>query len=304
MPMAFLTRVPSLLLMPLLLTSCLMGHADGGSPPPRTTEYRAFGSPQRVAIHGYDGHAMEPFITKDGQYLLFNNRNDPRTNTNLHLATRVDDLRFQYQGELKGANTPALDAVPSLDRDGHLFFISVRSYEQTLSTLYQGRFDKGKVTGVELVEGVSLRKPGVVMFDAEIATDGKTLLVVDGQFTGGPAPKTADIAIAVRDGTGFRRTPASSEQFKNINTKALEYAPAISGDLLELFFTRASTASASHQPVIMRATRSSPEEAFGLPQKVAAITGFVEAPTLTADGRALYYHRLDGDRYVLYRVAR
>lgn len=304
MPMAFLKQAPSLVLIPLLLTSCLMGHADGGAAPAQVAEYRAFGSPQRVTIHGYEGHAMEPFITKDGQYLLFNNQNDPRSNTNLHLATRVNDLSFQYLGELKGVNTPALDAVPSLDRDGHLFFISVRSYEQTLSTLHQGKFDNGDVTGVELVDGVSLRRPGLVMFDAEIAADGKTLLVVDGQFTGGPAPKTADIAIAVRDGTGFRRMPASSELFKNINTKALEYAPAISSDLLELFFTRASTASASHQPVIMRATRRSPEEPFGPPQKVAAITGFVEAPTLTADGRALYYHRLAGDRYVLYRVAR
>jgi len=48
------------------------------------------------------------------------------------------------------------------------------------------------VTGVELVGGVSRRKPGIVMFDAEIAADGRTLFVVDGLFTGGPVPKTAD----------------------------------------------------------------------------------------------------------------
>ena len=66
MPMAFLTRVPSLLLMPLLLTSCLMGHADGGAAAGQVAEYRAFGRPKRVTIPGYDGHELEPFITMDG----------------------------------------------------------------------------------------------------------------------------------------------------------------------------------------------------------------------------------------------
>jgi len=35
-------------------------------------EYRGFGAPQRVTIRGYDGHAMEPFLTRDGRYLMFN----------------------------------------------------------------------------------------------------------------------------------------------------------------------------------------------------------------------------------------
>lgn len=247
---------------------------------------------------------MEPFITKDGQYLLFNNRNDPRTNTNLHYAVRVDNLTFQYRGEIKGVNTPVLDGVPSLDGDGNLFFVSVRSYGETLSTLYRGRFDNGTVTGVALVAGVSQRKPGIVMFDAEIAGDGRTLLVVDGMFTGGPVPKTATIAIAVREGGGFRRMAVSDVLFRNINSQGLQYAPAISNDLLELFFTRVPVGSSPPQPEIMRATRRSTEAPFGLPEKVASITGFVEAPTLTNDGRALYYHRLEGNRYVIYRVAR
>jgi hypothetical protein len=40
------------------------------------------------------------------------------------------------------------------------------------------------------------------------------------------------------------------------------------------------------------------------PQRVSAITGFVEAPALSPDGRALYYHKLEGGRFVIYRVAR
>ncbi len=38
-----------------------------GSPrPPQTPEYMAFRSPEPVTIRGYDDHAMEPFIKRDG----------------------------------------------------------------------------------------------------------------------------------------------------------------------------------------------------------------------------------------------
>jgi hypothetical protein len=275
--------------------------ALAGCAPPTAPEYAAFSNPERIAIRGYDGDAMEPFVSKDGRYLLFNNRNDPRIDTNLHFARRIDDRSFQYAGELRGANTPALEGVPSLDRAGNLFFISTRSYKETLSTLYQGKFDDGSVSGVRLVPGVSRRQPGIVMFDAEIAADGSTLFVVDGEFTGGPQPKSADIVIAIRDGAGFRRLPASAELLKNVNTSALEYAPAVSSDLLELFFTRAS---GSGTPMILRTSRRSAAEPFEPPQRVAATTGFVEAPALSGDGRSLYYHRLEAGRFLIYRVSR
>jgi hypothetical protein len=38
--------------------------------------YDAFHKPEDVAINGYQGDAMEPFLTRDGRYLLFNNRNE------------------------------------------------------------------------------------------------------------------------------------------------------------------------------------------------------------------------------------
>jgi hypothetical protein len=281
------------------------------------TEHREFGTPQRVTIRGYDGDAMEPFITRDGRHLLFNNRNDPGVDTRLHVARRIDDVMFDYRGEIKGSNTPALDAVPSLDRHGNLFFISTRSYTSTLSTIHRGRFDVGQVSDVELVEGVSRRKRGIISFDAEISGDGETLFVVDGRFTGGPVPQSADIDIAIRDGNVFRRLPTARGLLKKVNTRALEYAPALSGDLLELFFTR--LASSSGTPIILRATRKSVDAPFGPPRQVTTITGFVEAPTLSGDGRSLYYHlredgrredgrredgRREDGRFRIYRVAR
>lgn len=267
-------------------------------------EYRAFGHPQRVEIRGYQGDAMEPFITKDGRYLLFNNRNDPKIDTKLLFAERVDDLTFDYRGELEGANTSALEGVPSVDQHGNLFFVSTRSYAETLSTIYRGRFGQGRVSGIELVAGISLRQRGMVTFDAEVSADGSTLFVADGRFAGGHVPETADIDIAVRDGAGFRRLPGARDLLRNVNTAALEYAPAVSGDLLELFFTRLEGSARSPRTAILRAVRPDAGAPFGAPQRLASITGFVEAPALSGDGRSLYYHRLDGGRFVILRVAR
>lgn len=267
-------------------------------------EYRAFGEPQLVAIRGYQGDAMEPFITKDGRYLLFNNRNDPKIDTKLLFAERVDDLTFDYRGELEGANTSALEGVPSVDQHGNLFFVSTRSYAETLSTIYRGRFGQGRVSGIELVAGISLRQRGMVTFDAEVSADGSTLFVADGRFAGGHVPETADIDIAVRDGAGFRRLPGARDLLRNVNTAALEYAPAVSGDLLELFFTRLEGSARSPRTAILRAVRPDAGAPFGAPQRLASITGFVEAPALSGDGRSLYYHRLDGGRFVILRVAR
>ena len=94
-------------------------------------------SPVKVQMIGYSGNIMEPFISRDGHFLLFNNLNAAPENTNLHWATRLNDSTFQYNGEISGVNTADLDAVPSLDMNGILYFVSTRSYTSSLSTIYQ-----------------------------------------------------------------------------------------------------------------------------------------------------------------------
>jgi hypothetical protein len=80
------------------LTGC---RAAGFKASPGGPEYNAFGNPLRITIQGYSGQAMEPFITRDGQYLFFNNSNDPSVDTNLHYAGRINDVTFEYKGEIK-----------------------------------------------------------------------------------------------------------------------------------------------------------------------------------------------------------
>lgn len=259
-----------------------------------------FTNPQRVTIRGYSGDAMEPFLTRDGKYLFFNNLNEPNVNTNLYWAERVDDLTFQFKGEIGGVNTPALEGVPSMDRDSNFYFISTRSYSQSASTIYRGHFANGAVTDVELVPGVSLAKPGIVNFDAEISADGNTIYFVESQFDRDGHPRTARILFARRNGNVFMRAEESARILQSVNTDALNYAPATSASGLEIFFTRLDPGG----PSIYVATRADPSASFSAPAKITAITDFVEGPTLSPDEKALYYHKKENGHFVIYRVMR
>jgi hypothetical protein len=268
---------------------------------PLTALLCPFANPQRVTVTGYEGDIMEPFLSRDAHYLFFNNLNEPPSNTNLFYAERIDDLHFRFLGELQGINTPALEAVASLDTAGNFYFVSNRSYDTTASTLYRGHFANGVITAIELVPGVSLAKPGIVNFDAEISADGNTLYFIEAQFgLIGPNPKTAKILIAHRNGTTFVRDPASEAIMKTINAAGLNYAPALTPNELELFFTRVTPEG----PGIYQASRAATSQPFGLATRIAAITGFVEAPTLSRDGNALYFHKKEDGHFVLYRVTR
>src|SRR5262249_44839471 len=98
------------LLLVLLLCGC--GGGGGGfsiptpgptrSPSPTPTPTPAsgqFSNPQQVTIAGYSGDAMEPFISRDGKYLFFNNSNTATT-TRLFWATEMDPVTFRFQGEI------------------------------------------------------------------------------------------------------------------------------------------------------------------------------------------------------------
>lgn len=286
----------------LALISAAFLASCASSPDRSTPESRLYAHPQRVAILGYDGHAMEPFLSRDGRYLLFNNLNDPKVNTNLHYAERVDDLSFRYRGELAGLNTPALEGVASMDRRNTLYFVSTRSYESSLSTIYRGQFADGRVTGVELVPGLSRRQAPYVNFDVDVSPDGNTLYFVDARFGRG-GPETADLVVAERQGAGFVRRSDSAQLLQNVNTEALEYAPCISADGLTLLFTRGRLGPLGGSTAIYVARRARTTEPFGVPARLAALQGLVEAPTFAPDERAIYFHRRDGAHYVIYRAS-
>lgn len=291
--------VPGVLLLCfILVSSCSSARLQRQTK--SLKRYQAFQNPEEITIKGYTEDVMEPFLTRDGTYLFFNNSNSPSVDTNLHIARKIDEVTFDYLGQLDGSNSDALDGVPTMDSQSNFYFVSTRDYENSLSTIFQGNFSGLSVTRPVIVKGISEMKFGHLNFDVEISPDGKTLYFVDGVFRKGPVPRSSNLAIATRESDGFKRHPDSQLLTRQLNTDALEYAVCISADEMEIFFTRAIQSTT----YILRSTRPSRKQPFDEPQLVEAITGFAEAPTLSPDERSLYYHVKKGNRFVLYRVTR
>jgi hypothetical protein len=262
-----------------------------------------FSQPVKVEMKGYSGNMMEPFLSRDGNTLFFNNLNSAPENTNLHWAIKINDSSFQYNGEIAGVNTRDLEGVPTLDRDSNLYFVSTRNYSRTLSTLYQCHYSNGIGSNVHLVNGVSKLMAGWVNFDIEVSADGQSLYFVDSKFDQSGNPSSADLVIAQKKDSGFERQANTDYLMHNINTEGLEYAASISADNLVLFFTRVDLPlNANSTPVILYATRKSISDPFSVPSKVQSITGFAEGPSISADQHILYYHKKENDHFVLYMV--
>lgn len=250
-----------------------------------------FDNPKEVTVLGYKVDLMEPFLSRDGKVLLFNNSN-AEPNTSLHWATRVDDGTFTYQGMIGGVDTNVLEGVPSMDATSKLYFVSTRDYEVSQSTIFSGFFLSGSVATSSHVLGLPALTGGSVNFDVEVSKDGETLYFAKGVYTPAGGPFEADLVIAKKDGNGnFQIDTNSDKILANVNSDALEYGAAISSDNLELYFTRMSGST----PSIWVATRSSVQDVFGEPTQLTQLTGFVEAPTLSPDGGILYYHRRNND---------
>lgn len=266
----------------------------------RPPVWALFRAPAAVAIQGYDGDAMEPFLSRDGSLLFFNNRNGPGDQTDLHWAERIDDLTFRYRGRVDGANSAALDGVATMSAHGRFCFVSPRAYSETLATVFCGAWRGGRLAAATLQQEASPRIYGQLVFDVEIDASGEILILADGLFRGGEVPAAADLRQARWIDGAVRLTPADDRLFAAINSDALEYGAALSADGRLLAFTRVEGQQAS----IWIARRARPADAFGPPMRIGAIEGFAEAPTFAPGGRAFYFHRRVGGRFSIWRVTR
>jgi len=264
-------------------------------------------NPQRVDISGYNGSAMEPFISLDGRFLFFNNDDDPRApNKSIMFARRSGPLSFSYLGELPGVNLHVrekVEAAPSMDRQGRFYFTSTTSYERDRHTVMVGNFDGTRVTNVHIVEGdINRLQDGELNMDMNISPDGNTLYVSKARLglmsLVTHAPVGVELLIARREGNRFNLDPYGAYIMKNVNA-GLDYAPAITDDGLELYF--------NHGPgKIMVATRASTSEPFSIPQALDALgRGVVEGASISLDRRELFFHKsVDGTCCAIYRAVR
>ncbi len=288
----------------LIITSCSSNDNDINN----ALSYPSFGSEIEVTIDGLSFDAMEPFVSPNGNFLFFNNLNDG-INTKLYYATKVNDSSFNFEGELVGTNqiiTPHLDAVADMDTNGNFYWTSTRNYPAELNNLFHGTFSAGNVSSIERVQGdFNMNTPGWLIMDHGISLDGQYLYFNNARFDNvncqGPCETT--IGVAQKDGSSTFNTLANSSSIlQNINdSNYIYYAPCISSDNLELYYTRYLKGPINSTTVfeICVAVRSNSSSEFSIPRVLFSevIANLIEAPTLTVDKNVIYYHQKTSDSH-------
>ena len=288
----------TLLLLSIAFSSCSKENNDSSE----TLVYPSFGPELEVSINGLTFDAMEPFIAANGNYLFFNNINDG-ADTKLFYATKVNDSTFTFVGELIGTNQTTashLDAVPDMDANGNFYWTSTRDYPAELDNLFYGVFNAGKVTGIARVRGdFNMNIPGWLIMDHGISLDGQFLYFNNARFDDqnciGPCETQLGVAQKV-NATTFNTLPDSETILQNINdADYVYYAPCISSDNLELYYTRYLKGPITTSTVleICVAIRKNAQDSFSIPKVLFSetISDLIEAPTLTVDKNIIYYHK-------------
>ncbi len=272
------------------------------------TEDSEFRNERKVTITGYSSDAMEPFITKDNKYLLFNNNG---SNKDLFYAEYINDTTFAFKGEISGVNSAYVDATPSLDSAGRFFFMSTRELDSTFKTVFCGTFSQGTVSDVHRVEGsINIALPYWINMGAAISHDGNFLFVSNAKFTSdGKFDFKGNIHLGIKSGTGFNLMNDEDKILANINTsEAAQYAPELSANGLELFYSQV-TVSSPPSFSLCYAKRENVTAPFGKPIFITEPfkdnpNATVEAPTLSFDGKRLYYHKKEGNTFSIFMLER
>jgi hypothetical protein len=144
----------------------------------------------------------------------------------------------------------------------------------------------------------------------EISKDGNTIFVSNAKFNiGEKFPYKGNIRFAIRRGKEFNIPKNEMDILANINTdNAIEYAGELSADELELFYSQVTL---STPPVfkLYYAKRDQKNGKFKTPISITEpfdenIYAFVEGPSLTNDGKRLYYHKLKNGIFSIFMLSR
>jgi hypothetical protein len=276
----------------------------------RAQSFPVFGAEKEVEILSLSFDAMEPFISPDGNTLFFNSLNSGG-NTNLFYATKINDSCFQFIGQLNGTlDTSAnhLDAVASMDSVNNFFWVSIREYPTIMENLHKGNYSSGQVTNIQRVYGDFyinfFQYPfGWLIMDACVSHSGEELYYCNAffDFQNNGLPLKAQLGIAKKSNdSSFTKLLNSDSILQNINdTNYLVYAPQLSKNGLELYYTR--LLKNTYNTEICLAVRANKNDIFSSGTIIHSYLGyFPEAATLSNDESILYYHQKKGTHYEIF----
>lgn len=273
--------------------------------------YPTFGNEIPVIINGLTFDAMEPSISADGNYIFFNNLNDGIT-TSLYYATKVNDSTYNYAGALAGANqtiTPRLDAVASSDSVNNFFWTSTRNFPTEFDNFFHGTFNGTDVVNIGRVHGTFyIYSAGWIMMDAAINYSGNLLYYTNAYlgptYAGcGGIPCQAKLGVGQKQNDStFNKLSNSDGIMQNINdTNYVVYAPNISKNGLELYYTRVLKSNLSLGTQICVSVRTNLVDTFSLPSIFHPFSTLTpEATTLTSDQSKIYYHKKSAGVYKIF----
>ena len=259
-----------------------------------------YGNDIKVTINGFTLDAMEPHISPDGNALFFNSLNSGGT-TSLYYAAKVNDSTFNLVGLMPVVNetvTPYLNAVASVDTADNFYWVSLRGYPSNINNLHRVKFGIMGPTNFGRVYGnFNYNSPGYLIMDAAISYEGDYLYYCNAYFNscafGMPCSSRMGVAQKVNDST-FNYLPNTNSIFANVNdTTYIVYAPFVTPDGLELYFSRALIGVP--QTEVCVSVRSNTLSAFSTPTTmITSLNNVPEAPTLTTNKNVLYYHKKSG----------
>ena len=284
----------------LFLNFCLLNSLFSQQNP-------TFGPEIPVNFISVNFDAMEPHLSPDGNALFFNSLNDGIT-TSLFYGGKINDSTFSLIGQVPIVNqtiTPRLDGVASVDTANNFYWVSTRNYPVDFDNLHRIRFLQSGYTNYGRVHGdFYIYSPGWLIMDAAITNFGDQLYYCNAFFNncgGAPCKAALGIANKINDST-FMKDSNSSSILAAINdtTNYIVYAPQLSEDGLELYFTRLLHNSINTE--ICVSSRLSTSAAFGAPSILvsSAIGELPEAATVSADKSKIYYHKKQGGVFKLF----
>jgi hypothetical protein len=303
-------------LVVLLLSTALKNSNSAPAPAVSNT---AFPNPEPVTILGYTGSAEVPYLTPDGNYLIFDNRTEPGTpDVRIFYAKRINDTTFQFVGEVGNVNLAStINFEMTLDDKNNFYFTRIKVPPQPHGqpSLYRGVWRDGTVTDVAPVPGLD-PVMGVIHQDSTPSHDGQFLIFNTWDYlhkclTYKMAVKNADSSFTVVE-SGSPRLPKYTQAFNgmivsnyldhctNLPTPGMAHTMmmgpvSLSHSGLMVVFTMIHPTGGMPVEKYYMATRNSVSAPFGQAQLLVANDRSSEGGSFSSDDRLLYFHLSNRD---------